>query len=160
MILTVAALALWSGVFEGKGRDVRVERYQAAPGWILYVRQDRFTGTTSCLMKGRKMTYRHGVLTFHFSRRTDTANALYRVDQGPARAVGLVGPEAAGLGAEFKSKNTKNPSDGKVHIPSAHLEAAQTVSVRPNKKRQATSFSLTGFDQALTVAKRLNCDVP
>ena len=50
MILTVAALALWSGLFE-KSRDVRVERYQAAPGWILDVRQDRFTGTTSCLMK-------------------------------------------------------------------------------------------------------------
>lgn len=159
MILTVAVLALWSGLFE-KGRDVRAERYQAAPGWTLNVRHDGFSGTTSCLIKGRKMTYRHGVLTFHFSPRTDTANALYRVDQGPAQSVGLVAPEAAGLGAEFKSKNTKNPSDGKVHIPTSHLEAAQTVAVRPNKQRRATSFSLSGFEQAITVARQLNCDVP
>lgn len=159
MIVAATALALWSGLLQPWMSEAHTERYTAAQGWVLEVRRDAFTSATTCQIKARDMTYRHGVLTFRFATRVDTANALYRIDQGPAQSVGLVATEAAGLGAEFRSQNMKNPSNGRVHIPAAYLQTAQTVSIRPNPKRRSKAFSLTGFDKALSAAKDQGCDL-
>jgi hypothetical protein len=104
------------------------------------------------------MVYRHGVLTFSFAPSVDTANALYRVDQGAVQPAGLVATEAAGLGAAFKSQNMKNPSNGRVHIPTAYLQTAQTVTIRPNSQRRAKTFRLTGFGSVLSAARTKGCD--
>lgn len=159
MIGVATALALWSVPSLPWANDARTQRSTPAKGWVLEVRQDNFTGAKSCTIKARDMTYRHGVLTFRFGTSVDTANALYRVDQGPARSVGVVAPEAAGLGAEFKSRNTKNPSNGRVHLPTSQLQAAQTVSIRPNPGRRPQTFRLTGFETALSAARTQGCDV-
>ncbi len=159
MIVAAAALALWSGLLQPWRSEAHTERYKPAQGWVLEVRRDTFTNTTTCQIKARDMTYRHGVLTFRFPTRVDTANAFYRIDQGSAQSVGLVATEAAGLGAEFRSQNMKNPSNGRVHIPATYLQTAQTVSIRPNAKRPAKTFSLTGFDKAVSVAKDQGCDL-
>lgn len=159
MIAAATALVLWSGLLHPWTRDARVERSKPAAGWTLEVRHDTFTGATKCVVKARDMVYRHGVLTFRFDSSIDTANALYRLDQGAVQPAGLVATEAAGLGAQFRSQNMKNPSNGRVHIPTAHLQEAQTVTIRPNGHRRTKTFRLTGFGDVLAAAKAKGCDV-
>lgn len=158
MIAAATALVLWSSLLHPWTHDARIERLKPAPGWKLEVRQDTFTGATTCVIEARDMVYRHGVLTFRFDSSVDTANALYRLDQGVVQPAGLVATEAAGLGAQFKSRNMKNPSNGQVHIPTAYLQTAQTITIRPNSHRRAKTFHLTGFGDVLTVAKTKGCD--
>lgn len=159
MIAAATALALWSGLLHPWAGDAHVERSKPAPGWTLEAHHDAFTGATTCLVKARDMVYRHGVLTFSFDSSIDTANALYRVNQGEVKPAGLVATEAAGLGAQFKSPNMKNPSNGKVHIPMAHLQEAQTVTIRPNNRKRARTFNLTGLVDVLAIAVGKGCDV-
>ena len=159
MIAAATALALWSGLLHPWAHDAHVEHSKPAPGWTLEARHDAFTGSTTCVVKARDMVYRHGVLTFRFDSSVDTANALYRVNQGAVQPAGLVATEAAGLGAQFKSQNMKNPSNGRVHIPMAHLQEAQTVTIRPNSHRRARTFNLTGLGHVLSAATAKGCDV-
>ncbi|MDP3196632.1 hypothetical protein [Tabrizicola sp.] len=159
MMLAAIALTMLGGLFPFAAADVRVDRYTPTKGWVLEVRQDGFTQTKTCILKARRMVYRTGVVTFQLRKSLNTANALYRLDAGPALSVGLVGPRAAGLGAEFKSDNTKNPSDGRVHIPASELKGFSTVFIRTPSQRRATAFDLNGLGQALAAAKAQGCDV-
>lgn len=162
MVGLVAALALTSGLFHvghhrPDGRDVHVHFYRQA-GWHFTVRQDRFRGMTLCRIYKRDVVFAEGVVTFQFAHGVDTANARFRLDDGPPRDVGSVAVEAAGLGARFNGPNMRNPSDGEVHIPADVIGGASRVAIQPNPTTNHRTFSLVGLSRALEVAKAQNCD--
>lgn len=105
------------------------------------------------------MTYDRGVLTFHFGHDVDTANALFRADNGPTQSAGQVAVEAAGLGARFNGPNMTNPSNGEVHIPARELGEAIKVSIQPNHRASHRTFDMTGLSRAIEVAKVRGCDI-
>lgn len=158
----VLALALLPSIFgppfeaqSRHGHDATV--VSKLSGWRLAERRDRFTGLAACRLSAHDMRYVHGVVTFSFAHRIDTANALFKVDDGPARTVGSVQPEAAGLGAALLSDDTWNPSDGRVLIPTSQLKGAQAVSIRPSAKARTRTFQLNGLEQALETARAQGC---
>lgn len=161
MVGLVAALALTSGLFHAvhrtDGRDVHVHYYRQA-GWHFTVRQDRFQGKTTCRIYKHDVTFAEGVVTFQFGHGVDTANARFRLDDGPPRDVGSVAVEAAGLGASFNGPNMRNPSNGEVHIPAAVIGAATRVAIQPNAATNHRTFSLAGLSRALEVAKAQSCN--
>jgi hypothetical protein len=161
MVGLMAALALTGGLFHfgGRpdGRDVRVHHYRQA-GWHFTVRQDRFRGKTTCRIYKHDITYAEGVVTFQFARGVNTANARFRLDNGPPREAGSVAVEAAGLGVRFNGPNLRNPSDGEVHIPADVIGGATQVAIQPNSATNHRTFNLTGLSHALLVAKAQNCD--
>jgi hypothetical protein len=163
MLAAAAALALLSELFHHGGSparrpDLKVQHYRVA-GWRLEVRQDRFIGTATCTIQRSGVTYGHGLLTFRFGQRVDTANALFRVDDGPLRSAGSVAVKAAGLGARFDGPNLANPSNGEVHIPSDDLGPALSVSIKPNSRMTHQTFNLTGLSSAIEAAKAKGCDI-
>jgi hypothetical protein len=161
MVGLVAALALTGGLFHhgGRpdGRDVHVHFYRQA-GWHFTVRQDHFRGKTTCRIYKHDVTFAEGVVTFQFGHGVDTANARFRLDDGPPREAGSVAVEAAGLGARFNGPNLRNPSDGQVHIPADVIGGATKVAIQPNSKTNHRTFNLAGLSRALEVAKAQNCD--
>ena len=140
-------------------RPFETSRSQPAKGWTLVVAKDRFTGQIDCTIRARALTYRNGVLTFRFGHSVDTANALFRVEGGPARSVGEVAVEAAGQGASFLTANTRNPSNGEVRLPLSEVEGRRSVAIRPNLHAPVRTFSLDGFGAALAAAAGKSCPV-
>ena len=164
MIGVVTAFALFGGAlnFGGSsahGPDLQVKHY-ALKGWRIDVGHDRFKNSTVCSIRKSTVLYSHGVLTFRFGHKVDTANAVFRVDDGPLLAVGSVAVKAAGLGAPFNGPNLNNPSDGAVYIPADDVGNARQVSIKPNSKMTHRVFGLTGLSQAIEAAKGQNCDIP
>jgi hypothetical protein len=161
MVGLVAALALTSGLFHFGGsadrHDLRVHYYHGG-GWRFTIRQDRFRGQTTCAIYKHDIRYAEGVITFRFARGVDTANARFRLDNGPPREAGSVAVEAAGLGARFNGPSLRNPSNGEVHIPADVVGRATTVAIQPNDKANHRTFSLAGLPRALEIAKGQHCD--
>ncbi len=137
--------------------DVTGAKATLAGGWRLARTDDAFKGSVGCRLELEDVRYLQGVVTFSFGRRTDTANALFRVDGGPLRSVGEVGPEVAGLGASYLTRNTLNPSDGRVRLPYAALKGARRVDIRANDRRPHRSFALDGLAAALAEAHARGC---
>jgi hypothetical protein len=161
MVGLVAALALTTGLFHfggpTGGHDVRVRFYHGG-GWRFTIRQDRFRGQTTCAIYKHDIRYAEGVITFRFGQRVDTANARFRLDNGPPREAGSVAVEAAGLGAQFNGPSLSNPSNGEVHIPADVVAQATTVAIQPNNRTNHRTFNLTGLPRALEIAKAQHCD--
>ena len=162
MIGAAAALALFGGIFSfdgalGRHRDLQIEHYRVTR-WGLEVRRNHFTGQTACTLRRPGITYAHGVITFSFGHKINTANANFRVDNGSVRTVSSVAIEAASLGAQFNGPDLANPSRGEVHIPAAYVQNSTTVSIQPNDTITHRSFDLRGFSHALGEAKKQGCD--
>ncbi len=163
MPAAIAALALLGGLFqpaayEPGNHDVQVRHYHVS-GWRLEVRRDRFDGRTVCWLERPHMVYANGVVTFSLGHAIDTANAQYRLDNGPDESVGSVAVEAAGLGAQFTTTNFENPTDGRVNIPLDQLGEAHRIWIKPNDKMAHRAFDLAGLSQAIEVAKGRGCEV-
>jgi len=155
--MSAAAIALgFLGAIFHPQRDLQIERYNTN-GWRVEVKQDRFTGHNHCTAKAPAMTYDRGVVTFYFSSNTDTANALFKPDDGPLRPAGEVAVEAAGLGANFSSQNLQNPSNGEVHIPSSYLMKAKIIAIRPDENASHREFKLTGLSDMISTLRDHGC---
>jgi hypothetical protein len=161
MVGLMAALALTTGLFHfggsSGGHDVKMHFYHGG-GWHFTIRQDRFRGQTTCAIYKHDVRYAEGVITFQFGHGVDTANARFRLDNGPAREAGSVAVEAAGLGAQFNGPSLRNPSNGEVHIPADVVGPATSVAIQPNTKMNHRTFNLTGLSRALEIAKAQHCD--
>jgi hypothetical protein len=155
-IALLGNLPVVGGLF---GQPDKKTEHLRVGNWGLDVVQDRFTGSIGCEIRKSAITYRHGVVVFQFGHNVDTANAEFRVDNGPARPVSSVTVEAAGLGARFGSDNLDNPSDGVVNIPASVISNARQVSIRPNARSNHRTFDLTGLAQAVVAARSHRCDV-
>lgn len=141
----------------GPPPEVEAQDSTLPSGWRLSQTRDVFTGAGACALESRNVRYGGGVVTFSFGRRTDTANALFRVDDGPIRSAGEVGPEVAGLGGSFLTRNTDNPSDGRVRLPWSKLKSAGRVDIRPNSRSVHRAFPLDGLNAALGEARGAGC---
>lgn len=133
------------------------EAARLAGGWRLELRRDTFTGATRCRLDMRRVRFSGGVVTFSFGPQVDTANALFRIDGGPVRSAGEVGPEAAGLGAALLSGNTRNPSDGRVILPWSQLKTAGRVDIRPNSRAAVRAFPVGELREAVEQARARGC---
>jgi hypothetical protein len=149
--LSVLGLLHWGG-------DSKVD-YLRAGGWGVEVKQDRFTGAKHCQAKYHGVVLDGAVATFRFWNWTDTANAVFRVDGGPLTTAGSVAIEAAGLGADFQTKNFDNPSNGEVHIPYRLLVSAKEVDIKPNGKAGHRAFRVDGIAQAAQAMQSRGCVV-
>lgn len=159
-VLAIAAVSLHLPFVHGPKAQAnhppRTEHVRPAKGWTLTVHNDTFTGEKHCTLDARDTRYENGVVTFRFSEWTDTANAQFRVGEGPVRPVGDVAVRAAGLGAKFLTNNTRNPSDGAVRIPADEL-TADSVTIRANRHARPHRFSLVGFQRSLAAARERGC---
>ena len=127
-------------------------------GWRLERTDDAFTHAAACRLERRDVQVASGVVTFSFGRRVDTANALYRLDGGPVRTVGELGPEVAGHGISYLGRNTWNPSDGRVRVPWTTLAGARSIGIRADVKRPAREWELDSLDAAVAAARLAGCD--
>lgn len=161
MVGAIAVLAFLGGHYHPPawwhGSDVRTHWNRTA-GWDLKIRRDRFTGANACTLFRRNVVYSGGVITFRFAHRVDTANAQFRIGDGPLRSVGSVAVEAAGLGARFEGADLRNPSNGEVHLPADVVGSAQSVSIKPNMHMNHRTFDLRGLSHAVLMAKGQRCD--
>ena len=132
-------------------------RSELAGGWRLSRVSDGFTGVTGCKLERDGVRMFSGVVTFSFGHGADTANALYRLDGGPVRAAGELGPEVAGHGVSYMSGNTSNPSDGRVRLPWTTLAGARRVEIRTGSKRRSRAFALDSLDAAVAAARQDGC---
>ena len=139
-------------------QDRTTVRTPLSGGYRLALVRDDFRKTVTCRLDAADVRYAGGVVTFSFGRRTDTANALFRIDDGPLRAAGELGPEAAGLGAPFYSSNISNPSDGRVRLPYRVLQGARAIAIRANDHRAHRTFPLVPLQAALAEARARGCD--
>ena len=166
MLGAIAALALL-GPFHvqnpfhafkpGPSPQVRTERSRLPGGWRLARTDDPFTATSGCKLERRDVRMFSGVVTFSFGKEVDTANAVYKLDGGPVRTAGELGPEVAGHGVSYLSGNTYNPSDGRVRVPWTTLAGARRIDIRVNAKRRPRSFALDGLDAAVAAARQGGC---
>jgi hypothetical protein len=154
MIGAVVALALFAQARQTA--DVTRE-FVPVRGWTLEVRRDRFSGETSCAFRTRDIALEKDVFTFSFPATVNTANAMFRVDDGRPQAIGPLGPEAAGLGVALSSDDLRNPSGGRVHIPARHLQGANSLRIRPNLNDGDKIFGLGGLKDALALAATKGC---
>lgn len=141
----------------GERSQLQTEKTPLGGGWRLVRTSDPFTSLASCMVDSRRVRFQGGVVTFTFGPRVDTANALYRIDGGAVHNVGEVGPQVAGLGTSLFSRNTFNPSDGRVRLPWSQLATAHRVDIRPNDRRYHQSFDLAGLNAALAEARSRGC---
>ena len=136
----------------------RTTREELAGGWRLSRTADPFTSTVGCKLERREVRLFSGVVTFSLGHGVDTANALFKLDGGPVRAAGLLGPEVAGHGVSYMSDNTWNPSDGRVRVPWTTISGARRIDIRADPKRRSRGFDLDSLDAAVATARQGGCD--
>ncbi len=141
-----------------KPRQVVKTDLKLAGGWRLTRTRDAFTQTSGCKLERRDVRMFSGVVTFSLGGEVDTANALYRLDGGPVRTAGELGPEVAGHGVSYTSGNTWNPSDGRVRLPWTTLAGARVIDIRADAKRRSRTFALDSLDTAVAAARQGGCD--
>lgn len=132
-------------------------RYGLPGGWVLSRTDDAFTATTACRLDRDGVRMTSGVVTFSFGHDVDTANALFRLDGGPLRTAGEVGPEVAGLGVSYLTGDTWNPSNGRVRVPWTTLAGVRRIDIRANPKRRPRTFELDSLDAAVATARGGGC---
>ena len=125
--------------------------------WTLAVKHDRFTGALSCSLTAPQMSFERAALTFRFSRRTETFDAVYRVDAGPAFSWRLSAMALAAHGVQLQTDDAANPSGGRVILPYSALVGGKTVWIRPSEKQRAWPFRIDDLASAVTAAKDAGC---
>jgi len=133
------------------------------PAWHVDATRDRFTGEVRCRIyqgSSRKpaVSYERGVLTFRFARKLDTTHASFSVDDGAVQPWTAVYPQVVATGARVRGRSMDNPTDGLVMLPTAILESAHVVTIRPAPTRRPQRFSVGGLAEALSIAETQGCD--
>ena len=126
-------------------------------GWTLRVHAERFTGRLACQLSRPRIDYRRHALVFHLSARTDTAAAVYRIDNGPPLWSRDDDLDLARLGFALHSDDLDNPSGGLVRIPEQRIVAARTVSIEARADGSPARFKIDGFATALDAAHKAGC---
>ncbi len=133
-----------------------VERHRLG-AWTVETRDDRFAGRRTCRVTAPGLTYERGALVVRLGRRTDTADAVYRVDDGPPVAVRSELMDMARRGFAIDQDDLANPSGGVVRIPEARLSQARRISIRAGVNRTIVRVGVTGFAAALDSAHAAGC---
>jgi hypothetical protein len=125
--------------------------------WTLRVHLDQFTGRRTCTLSEHRIEYRRNALVFHFSHRTDTASAAYRIDGGQPIWVRTDAMELARLGFSLHFDDLSNPSGGIVRVPLSRIQEARVVDIQAVPGGLATTFRLDGFKAAVAAAHVAGC---
>jgi len=125
--------------------------------WTLQVKRDGFTGQVTCSLVAPRMSFDHAAVTFRFSPRTETFDAIYRVDAGPAHSWRPNAMALAAHGVQLQSDDARNPSGGRVTLPYTALVGGKTVWIRPSAKARAWPFRIEELTSAVNAAKSSGC---
>jgi hypothetical protein len=139
----------------------RVEKQKVA-GWRIEKRVDRFTGQVGCRMTSDGMVYQNHEVRVPFPGfleiyEIDVQNAVYRVDDRPAKAWADARWELVKTGSQLHLED-KTPWVSEVPIPADELLNAKTLSVRASGPRWLRTWDVSGFGQALEAARSSGCD--
>ena len=128
--------------------------------WTLVMVRNRFTGGTSCALKGRQMEVEGSALVLHFSKSVDTSDAWVRLGTEEAWPWRRLIPELRQMGVQLRMDDLENPSQGRVAIPLHLLTDAAAVWVAPSERAAPRRFSVSGLSDALDRANARGCGFP
>jgi hypothetical protein len=140
----------------GRAAIVKHAHHHLGP-WSLTLATDRFSGLRTCKLSRKGVDYERSALVFHLPRKIDTADAIYRIDNGAPFAAAKDLPELARQGFALENDDLANPSGGLVRIPTDRLGLARTVSIETRPRVRLFSFRIDGFASALATAREAGC---
>jgi hypothetical protein len=158
-MLLVIALSLIP-FFHPKPRPVvpaAVERHRVDQ-WRYEIDRDNFTGGQRCRLSERDVSYGRKTLTFRFSPGTDTSQAVFRIEDGPAHPWTEVRLQLLNNGVPIQDDSVENPSRGLVRIPAVDVGDARWVWIRSGPRTRPRRFVIAGLRPALAAAQASGCD--
>jgi hypothetical protein len=98
-----------------------------------------------------------GAVIFKFGRHVDTSNAVYRLNFGPAYAVGdlMINQDLRRI-VEVDAP-LENPSSGVVAVPVSRLTGISQVSIRPNVHMAPQTFDVSALPAVLQLEASQGC---
>jgi hypothetical protein len=157
MVAAIALAASLAALFASRDPTAATLHHRKFGQWTLEIRSDPFIGATRCSLHAPRIDIRQAVAVFHFPRRTDTFDAMYKVDAGPAVSWRVNSMFIASHGARLETDDSSHPSGGEVAIPLPALDGATAVTIRPGPDERAHAFRLDGLSAALTGAGEAGC---
>ncbi len=145
MIAHIIALSLF-GHSAIQSADYRVDR------WRVQVSHDSFTGAVQCRATSGNLRISGDQLLVRLGSGTDTTQAAYRIDGGPAApayTTRLPWSEVAGAWG--------NPSAGRIPVPLSQLQSASTLAVRASPNASIRTFDVRSVPQVLAELRRQAC---
>lgn len=128
--------------------------------WTLILSRNRFTGATTCMLKGRRMEVRGPALVLQFPKSVDTSDAWIRIGAEDAWPWRRLIPDLHQMGVRLREDDLENPSQGRVAIPIRLLVDATTLVVAPSERSQTRRFTVSGLSDALERANGRGCAFP
>lgn len=150
----IAATMLALSLF---GAHQTITRHHHVGGWTVRVVWDRFTGDISCTVRKGRVELQNDVLIFHSPEWTDTSDAIFRIDGGPARSVHEATYEDQRRGYYRQGGPLANPSAGEVALPTYYVTGAKLVWIRPDARQEPWHFDVSRFADALALARSWKC---
>ncbi len=98
-------------------------------------------------------------MRFSLGAKVDTSDALFKIDEAPARPWRA---EIAGLvagGASVQDDSLRNPSQGYVVLPLAQVIRARRVQIRAGATGRPVSFDVDSLADAVVTAAAKGCRV-
>ncbi len=126
-------------------------------GWTLRMERNSFSGASACSLTNHKAAYRHGVLVLQLGEAVDSADAVYRIDEGAPISTRDDELSLALQGIAVHADSLLTASGGLVRIPGVRLLGARSVRVQANSRRAPVAFAIAGLGEALDRAKAAGC---
>jgi hypothetical protein len=155
MILAIVLLTWWAA----HSPQTVTEVHGHAKGWRYDLVNDRFAGGESCKLSRGGIDISRGFATFNLGKDVDTADALYRVDNGPVKPWRTLAPRLVAAGVKIQDDSVANPSRGQVILPLADIIAGREVDIRPAGRKNPRRFKLVALAPAVDLAALRGCQV-
>lgn len=139
-----------------------VTREYTLPVWQFSMTKDRFAGTIRCqVYQGGKahpkVSYLHHALVFHFQKRINTFDAIYRLDGGSPKRWQDLYPKVIDAGVTLDGDSLANPTGGLVIMPLSEVASVHTVTIRPTPTAKPHTFIIDGYSDAIDAARARGC---
>lgn len=155
MILAILLLTWWTA----HSPQTVTEVHGRAKGWHYDHVKDRFAGGESCTLRRGDIEISRGFATFSLGRDVDTADAQYRVDNGPVKPWRTLAPRLVAAGVKIQDDSLTNPSRGQVILPLDDIIAGREVDIRPAGRGNPRRFKLISMAPAVDLAALRGCQV-
>ena len=124
--------------------------------------KDKFAGQIQCSVyqgpkSAPKVSYGQQSLVFHFRRKLNTLDAIYRLDGGQPKRWQDLYPKVIETGATLDGSSLANPTGGLVIVPLSELSGVHTVSIRPTPTASPQTFTIDGYSDAIEAARARGC---
>ncbi len=134
----------------------------ALPVWRITQTRDKFAGQIRCkVYQGEHahpaVSYADRGLVFHFSRRLNTLEAVYRLDGGAPHRWRDLYPKIIEAGASLDGGSLANPTGGLVIMPLSELAMVHTITIRPTPTATPRTFTIDGYADAIEAARARGC---